>query len=74
MKEEEKKKKKNPDASLDQFRRVAIRRALIDAVEDFVEKNPQRGYKSIADFVQEAVRLRMDEVIRLYGSGECPER
>lgn len=62
---EKAKRKKNPGQ--DQFRRVAIRRALIDAVEDFVEKNPQRGYKSVADFVQEAVRLRMQEIRKLYG-------
>ena len=59
------KKKKNP-SSEDQFRRVAIRRGLIDSVEDFVEKHPQTGYKSVADFVQEAVRLRIQEIRKLY--------
>ena len=55
-----------PSENQDQFRRVAIRRALIDAVEDFVEKNPETGYKSVADFVQEAVRLRIQEIRKLY--------
>ena len=65
MKQKEREKRgSNPPE--DQFRRVAIRRGLIDAVEDFVEKNPQAGYKSIADFVQEAVRLRVQEIRKLY--------
>ena len=65
MKQKER-EKRGSNPTEDQFRRVAIRRGLIDAVEDFVEQNPHAGYKSVADFVQEAVRLRIQEIGKLY--------
>jgi Arc/MetJ-type ribon-helix-helix transcriptional regulator len=42
------------------FRGVSLKRELVEQVEKLVKENPQ--YKSIADFVHEAVRLRMQEV------------
>ena len=42
------------------FRGVSLKRELVDEVERFVIEHP--GYKGIADFVHEAVRIRMEEI------------
>lgn len=41
-------------------RRVSLRTPLVDAIEKYIE-NDER-YSSIADFVTEAVRLRLNEL------------
>jgi len=46
------------------FRGVSLKRELVDQVEEFIEQNPQ--YKSTADFVHEAVRIRMEEIRKSY--------
>jgi hypothetical protein len=45
------------------FRGVSLKRELVEQVEKFVKENPQ--YKSIADFVHEAVRVRMEELRKI---------
>lgn len=42
------------------FRGVSLKRELVEQVENFVQEHPE--YKSIADFVHESVRVRMEEV------------
>lgn len=42
------------------FRGVSLKRELVEQIERFVEEHPQ--YKSKADFVHEAVRLRMEQI------------
>lgn len=42
------------------YRGVSLKRELVDEVERFVKENP--SYKGIADFVHEAVRVRMEEI------------
>lgn len=42
------------------FRGVSLKRELVEQIERFVEAHPQ--YKSKADFVHEAVRLRMEQI------------
>lgn len=44
------------------FRGISIKKELIDDVENTVNKHPELGYKNIADFVQEATRIRIQEV------------
>jgi len=39
------------------FRTVSLRSELVEEVEKFIEKHPV--YRSIADFISEAVRLRL---------------
>jgi len=42
------------------FRGVSLKRELVEQIETFIIEFPQ--YKSIADFVHEAVRLRMEQI------------
>ncbi len=42
------------------FRGVSLKRGLVEEVARFVDTHPE--YKSIADFVHEAVRVRMEEI------------
>ena len=42
------------------FRGVSLKRELVEQVEKFVKEHPQ--YKSKADFVHEAVRVRIAEI------------
>ena len=45
------------------FRGVSLKRELVEQVEAFVKENPQ--YKNIADFVHEAVRVRMEDIKKI---------
>jgi len=48
------------------FRGVSIKKELVDNVEHFIEAHPEAGYKSVSDLVQEAVRMRIQEVKKIY--------
>ncbi len=55
------------------FRGVSLMKELLDAVEYFIEKYPAAGYKSKAEFVQDAVRRRIEEVKKIYASSSSIE-
>ncbi|MDH5449244.1 MAG: ribbon-helix-helix domain-containing protein [Candidatus Bathyarchaeota archaeon] len=40
-----------------QFRGISLQKELVDEVEKLIEKVPQ--YRSVAEFISEAVRLRL---------------
>lgn len=42
------------------FRGVSLRKELFGKAEKLVKEHPEAGYKSVADFVSEAVRLRLE--------------
>jgi hypothetical protein len=42
-----------------EYRGVSLPKNLVDAVETYIKKNPTTAYKSLADFVIDAVRLRL---------------
>jgi len=42
------------------FRGVSLKADVVDAIEKFIEEHPT--YRSVAEFVSEAVRLRMEQV------------
>lgn len=42
------------------FRGVSLKGNLVGEVENFIEEFP--AYKSVAEFVSEAIRLRMEEI------------
>lgn len=50
------------------FRGTSLRADLVTDIEKFLEEHPEAGYKSISDFVQEAVRLRVQEIRKTYPS------
>ena len=43
-----------------QYRRISLQKKLVDEIENFVENNP--FYRSIADFVADAIRSRLEEL------------
>ena len=45
------------------FRGISLKRELVDEIEKFVKEFPK--YKSKADFVHEAVRVRMEQIRRI---------
>ena len=59
---------------VDRYRGVSLSRELVDRIEEFINNHPERGYKSLADFVTEAVRKRCEELnILVPISPEQPE-
>jgi hypothetical protein len=42
------------------YRGVSVKKELIDQIENFIQENPQ--YKGVADFVHEAIRVRMEDL------------
>lgn len=44
------------------FRGVSLPEEIVDTIEDFIENNPRYGYRSIADFVIDAVRKRLEDL------------
>jgi len=42
-------------------RSISLSKELVEAIEDLIKENPQAGYKSIADFVADAVRIRFEQ-------------
>ena len=48
------------DSTLTPYRRVSIKRSLIDEVEETIKEFPY--WRSIAEFVSESIRRRLEEV------------
>ena len=44
------------------FRGVSLQKELIEAVENYLKNNPDAPYRSVAEFISEAVRLRLQEL------------
>ena len=49
------------------FRGISLKKELVDAVEKFIDDNPDAGYKNIAEFIADAVRRRREDLMKLYG-------
>ena len=46
----------------DRFRGISLQRELVDRIEEYINNHPERGYKSLADFITEAIRKRCEEL------------
>jgi hypothetical protein len=44
------------------YRSISLSKELVETIEDFIEENPQASFKSIADFVGDAVRIRFEQL------------
>lgn len=42
-------------------RSISLSKELVETIEDLIKENPQASYKSIADFVADAVRIRFEQ-------------
>jgi len=44
------------------YRSISLSKELVEKIEDFIKENPQASYKSIADFVADAVRRKFEHL------------
>ncbi len=44
------------------YRAISLSKELVKTIEDYIEENPQASYKSIADFVADALRIRFEQL------------
>jgi hypothetical protein len=44
------------------YRGMSFQRELVDKIEEYVKTHPEMGYKSIADFVTDAIREKCAEL------------
>jgi len=44
------------------WRTISLRVELVEKIEKLLESRPDLGYSSVADFVADAVRRRLEEV------------
>jgi hypothetical protein len=47
---------------VDRYRGVSLQRELVDKIEEYVKNHPETGYKSMADFITDALRKRCEEL------------
>jgi metal-responsive CopG/Arc/MetJ family transcriptional regulator len=47
---------------IDKYRGVSLQKELLDAVESYIKAHPEMGYKSLADFVTDAVREKCEKL------------
>jgi len=45
-----------------EYTKLSVDKKLMDVIEEFIREYPERGYGSIAQFVEEAVRKRAEEL------------
>ena len=45
-----------------EYRKISIKKELADAVEKLIEANREYGYRSIAVFLEDAARRRIEEI------------
>jgi len=46
----------------EKYRGISLSKELVKTIEDYIEENPQASYKSIADFVVDALRIRFEQL------------
>jgi len=44
------------------YQSISLSKEVIQTIKDFIEENPQANYKSIADFIGDALRLRFEQL------------
>ncbi|MEM2107863.1 MAG: ribbon-helix-helix domain-containing protein [Candidatus Bathyarchaeia archaeon] len=58
---------------MDKYRGVSLQRELVDLIEEYIRAHPEMGYKSLADFVTDAVREKCAELRILASAAELPQ-
>jgi hypothetical protein len=43
------------------YHSISLSKEVVETIEDLIKENPQAGYKSIADFVADALRIRFEQ-------------
>ncbi|RLC75909.1 MAG: hypothetical protein DRI61_14170 [Chloroflexi bacterium] len=44
------------------YRGVTLQRELLDLIEEYIKAHPEMGYKSLADFITDAVREKCEQL------------
>ena len=47
---------------MDKYRGVSLNKELVGAIEVYVKAHPEMGYKSLADFVTDALREKCEKL------------
>jgi hypothetical protein len=47
---------------LSEYAKVSLKRELMDRVEQFIQDYPERGFRSLAQFVEDAVREKAEQL------------
>jgi len=47
----------------ERWRRISVRQELIQVIEGIMKERPELGYASISDFITDAVRRRVEEIM-----------
>jgi hypothetical protein len=55
------------------YRGITLQRELINKIEEYVKAHPEMGYKSLADFITDAVREKCTELKILTPIPEPPQ-
>ncbi|MBT0160956.1 hypothetical protein G4O51_13330 [Candidatus Bathyarchaeota archaeon A05DMB-2] len=58
---------------MDKYRGVSLQRELINLIEEYIKAHPEMGYKSLADFVTDAVREKCSELKILVATSDLPQ-
>jgi len=45
-----------------EYRKISIKRELADAIERFIKTNPEYEYRSMAPFLEDRARRRLEEL------------
>lgn len=48
----------------DKYRNVSIKTEFADEIEKFINANPRHGYRSIAQFLEDAARRRLEDLAK----------
>lgn len=46
----------------ERYRSISVKTEFADAIEHFIKTNPQHGYRSISQFMEDAARKRLEEM------------
>lgn len=58
---------------VDRYRGISLQRELVDKIEEYIKTHRETGYKSLADFVTDAVREKCMELKILTPMPELPQ-
>lgn len=50
------------------FRGISLKKELVDAIEEYMKSHEDEGYRSVAEFVSECVRLRIRDLKEKHAS------
>jgi hypothetical protein len=57
---------------MEKYRGVSLQRQLINLIEEYIKAHPEMSYKSLADFITDAVREKCEQLKILTPGAELP--